>query len=262
MLLQPSVERDDAEIEALDLSKMDEDPLVYFLTPAPSSYPEDEGMDFDMDFDAGIEDSKHPPPIVRSISPSNLSGFGRPPPRPPTPPKSPGTPDLEYDLSSTPDEHEEYDYMDHSWPPLGVNPLSLPRRMKEKFKTHPKHDAFDADGLVPPRTSSSSPRGRAASRLGPKPVAAASSGVARTRRSRTMPSRLSPHAWREPSPDVWSIEEEAEEEEEEGEEMKHGQGSEIGGSGYVEDGKVKAVDIPAAKPEKRVRFVLPGEVGH
>jgi hypothetical protein len=43
------------------------------------------------------------------------------------------------------------------------------------------------------------------------------------------------HLWREPSPDVWSIEEETEEE-------------------LMSDG---GVDIKAAKPKKKVRFVLP-----
>jgi hypothetical protein len=68
-----------------------------------------------------------------------------------------------------------------------------------------------------------------------------------------MPSRLSPYAWREPSPDVWSIEEEPENE-------LH---SEMEGSSFIEegvagvDGKTRAVDIPAAKPKKKVRFVLP-----
>ena len=244
MFLQPSVERDDAEIEALDLARMDEDPFMYFLTPTPSSYSADDAMDFDMEFDAGIEDAKHPPQIVRSISPSSLGGIGRPPPpQPPTPPRSPATPDLDYDLSATPDEHEQYDYMDHSWPPVRAHPLSLPRRLKVKFRGHAKHDMGNssADSLLLPPASPYAPprastRGRAVSRSGPQPVAAPAGS--RTRRSR---ARLSPHAWREPSPDVWSIEEEAEEE----------QGVE------TQESVLGAVDIPAAKPKKKVRFVLP-----
>ncbi|KAK3905934.1 hypothetical protein C8A05DRAFT_12295 [Staphylotrichum tortipilum] len=264
VLLQPSLERDDAEIEDLDLARMDDDPFIYFLTPTPSSYADDAGLDFDMEFDAGIEDAKHPPQIVRSVSPSSLVGLSLPPPRPPTPPRSPGTPDLEYDLSTTPDDHESYDYMDNSWPPQLSVPMSLPRRLKDKFRGgHAPAPLDDGDTLqlppgatVPhsPRTSSSS-RGRAASRSGgPGPAAGAGASVGR-RRPR---GRLSPHAWREPSPDVWAIEEETEEEvvvwggsevEEEGGMTATGGGNGGHGKGVVE--------IQAAKPKKRVRFVLP-----
>jgi hypothetical protein len=256
VLLQPSVERDEGEIEDLDLAKMDDDPFMYFLTPTSSSYVQDETLDFDMDFDAGIEDSKHPPPIVRSISPSSLGGLSRPPPRPPTPPRSPATPDLDYDLSATPDEHEEYDYMDQFWPPKRPNPLSLPRRLKDKFKGHLQPDTDMTDTLAPPvspHLPRASTRGRAVPMSGPKPVATSTGSTSRTRRFRTMPSRLSPHTWREPSPDVWSIEEEPENE-------LH---SEMGDSSFIEEGvaglvgKTRAVDIPAAKPKKKVRFVLP-----
>lgn len=264
VLLQPSLERDDAEIEDLDLARMDDDPFIYFLTPTPSSYAEDAGMDFDMEFDAGIEDAKHPPQIVRSVSPSSLVGLSLPPPRPPTPPRSPATPELEYDLSTTPEDHEGYDYMDNSWPPRRGVPMSLPRRLKDKFRGHtPTTTPDGADtlqlppGAVPPRTSSassssssSSTRGRAVSRSGgPGPgagFASSSSSSSGGRRHRGRPARLSPHAWREPSPDVWAIEEETEEE-------VMSEMEEEGGKG---EGAV-VVDIPAAKPKKRVRFVLP-----
>jgi hypothetical protein len=252
MFLQPSIERDDGEIEDLNLSNMDEDPLMYFLTPAPYSCSGDDGMDFDMEFDAGIEDAKHPSPIIRSVSPSSLEGLSRPPPRPPTPPRSPATPDLDYDLSgTTPDEHEQYDYMESSWPPSRTSSsMSLPRRLKDKFKVHhPKQDFGHQDSLAPPPRTSS--RGRATSRTvgGPQ-----QSFTAPTvgRRSRAAPARLSPHAWREPSPDVWAIEEEPEAE-------LH---SEVGDGSFLEEdagarGNTSPVDIPAAKPKKRVRFVLP-----
>lgn len=253
MFLQPSIERDDGEIEDLNLSNMDEDPLMYFLTPAPYSCSGDEGMDFDMEFDAGIEDAKHPSPIIRSVSPSSLEGLSRPPPRPPTPPRSPATPDLDYDLSGTPDEHEQYDYMESSWPPRRPGSVSLPRRLKDKFKVHhPKQDVGHPDSLAPPPPSPHSPRtssrGRATSRAaagGPQqPFTTSTTG----RRSRAAPARLSPHAWREPSPDVWAIEEEPEAE-------LH---SEVGdGGSFLENAGVGPVDIPAAKPKKRVRFVLP-----
>jgi hypothetical protein len=265
------VEHDEADIEDLNLAKMDEDPFIYFLTPTPSSYPDDEGnMDFDMDFDAGIEDAKHPPEVVRSISPSSLEGLGRPPARSPTPPRSPGIPDLEYGLSATPDEHENYDYMDNSWPPPShANPLSFPRRLKDKFKggslapPSPSSPSSSwSSSLSPPSLSPrTSSRGRAAFRSGPNPIAASPTGGSgsgsRTRRSRGTPSRLSPHAWREPSPDVWAIEEEPEEEEMMHGEMGYGSFTEGYGDAGMIVGKAKAVDIPAAKPKKRVRFALP-----
>lgn len=259
IFLQPSVERNDAEIEDLDLARVGEDPLMYFLTPTPSSYGEDgDAMDFDMEFDAGIEDAKHPPQVVRSVSPSSLGGLSRPPPRPPTPPRSPATPDLDYDMSATPEEHDDYIEAAAGNRPSGA--LSLPRRLKDlasgKLKTHPKQD-LNTDALPPPaphHSSHASNRGRAVTRPGPKPIGTTQGSGAWARRPRTTPSRLSPHAWREPSPDVWAIEEETQEE----------LNSEMGDS-VIEDGetdgvvKARAVDIPAAKPKKKVRFVLPVE---
>jgi hypothetical protein len=264
--LQPSTAHDNAEIEELDLSHIDENPLIYFLNPTPSSYgPEDDDglgggggggdMDFDMEFDAGIEDAKHPPPIVRSVSPSSLGGLSRPP----TPPRSPATPDLESDLSATPDDdndHEQYDYM-------AVSSSWLPRRFKDKFRARlePAVAAYSSPPRSPPPGAAMS-RGRAVTRPG--------GGSFSTSGRRVKPARLSPHAWREPSPDVWAIEEETAEEMGEGSEMEQ---SGMGGDfGFVagEEGEAvsmaRAVDIPAAKPQKknsktktkkRVRFALP-----
>jgi hypothetical protein len=243
------VERDDDEIEDLDLARMEDDPYIYFLTPTPSSYAADETLDFDMEFDAGIEDTKHPAQVVRSISPSSLGGLSRPPPHPSSPPRSPTTPELDYDLSATPDEQEQYDYMDNSWPPKHGHPLSLPRRVKDKFKGHSKQDDI-TDTILPPPPHSlrRSARGRTVSKSVPSLVTGTTGSSSRRRRSTVAPSRLSPHAWREPSPDVWSIEEETAEE----------VNSEVEEIGAMRRGaKTRAVDIPAAKPKKKVRFVLP-----
>ncbi|KAL2152369.1 hypothetical protein VTH82DRAFT_5553 [Thermothelomyces myriococcoides] len=287
MLLRPNIERDDAEIEDLNLVDMGEDPLIYFLTPTPSSYVGDDDVDFDMDFDAGIEDAKHPPPIIRSVSPSSLGGLSRPPPRPPTPPKPSSTPDLDYSLSATPDEHEQYDYMEDSWSPSKRgHSLGLPRRLKDKFKSQPRqHLAGDRSGspdnLAPPGLilsgrgrSGSVARSRAAGVFASpssSPTSSASfppySGASASR-PRSTPGRVSPHAWREPSPDVWAIEEEPEEggmhsevgesggsfADEEDEE--HG-GMASGASESTMVEKARALDVPAARPKKRVRFVLP-----
>jgi hypothetical protein len=103
-----------------------------------------------------------------------------------------------------------------------------------------------AAGLLSPSSPVHSPsgRGRLSRRPGPRPLGAVD---ARGRTTRSWSGRLSPHAWREPSPDVWSIEEETEEEV---------VNSEMGNSDT--EGRTKAIDIPGAgKVKKRVRFVLP-----
>lgn len=206
--------------------------MTYFLTPESEA----DMMDFDMDFDAGIEDSKHPSQIVRNVSPSNLEGFSRPPPRPPTPPRSPATPELEYDLSSTPDSLDDGFLHAAARTHFGMPPLSL-----REFTT----------GKTKPSRVSGSSRGRSMTSTG---------GGDRKKRRTAASSRLSPHAWREPSPDVWSIEEKPEEERIQEEEYD----SEMMDSMVTEGEaavvmRARAVDIPAGKPhKKRVRFVLPG----
>ncbi|KAK3984785.1 hypothetical protein QBC44DRAFT_8171 [Cladorrhinum sp. PSN332] len=229
----PTIQRDDAEVDVLDLTSMDEDPLTYFLTP-------DEGdmMDFEMDFDAGIENDKTPTQIVRNVSPSNLQGFSRPPPHPPTPPRSPATPELEYDLYGTPDDLDDGFLRAAARTPFGMPPLIL--------------KDFAADTSKSSSLRVASGRGRSMTTAG---------HGSRIKR-RTAGSRLSPHAWREPSPDVWSIEERPEEERIEEEEYD----SEMMDSMVTEGEaamvtRARAVDIPAAKPpstRKKVRFVLPG----
>ncbi|KAL2260367.1 hypothetical protein VTK26DRAFT_5638 [Humicola hyalothermophila] len=326
MLLRASADRDDAEVENLDLTKMDEDPLIYFLTPTPSFGEDGDAMDLDLEFDAGIEDAKHPPQIVRSVSPSSLGGgLSRPPPvpaplssspRPATPPRSPATPDLEYDLSGTPDEHDDKDddegYV-HAHTP---GPLGLPRRLRHLAAGKLRGSGGNA-GLSPPPppavrlspppsasplpspSSSSSPsnRGRVETSLdaaGPSSFAHSSSSPSSSPSSgrRSVRSggagglgaagavgtaagggggengmRLSPHAWREPSPDVWSIEEETEEELRRGGSGGGGDGRGVGSRGASEAGdehETAGLDGPAAKPsrnnknmKKKVRFVLP-----
>lgn len=223
----------DVEIDELNLSDIDDDPLTYFLSPASA----DHDADGVMDFDAGIEGaSKRPGPVVRSVSPSSLSPGLRlshspnrvsaePPaaPRPPTPPRAPPTPDLEFDMPATPDD-DEYGYFARAH---GLLPLALrdvvwraKRKVGSRNDTYYDHIAADQDFPSPPCF----PRGVAPHR--PKPV------------------RLSPHSWREPSPDVWAIEEETEEL--------------VGADGGL-DAKTQPINIPDAKPKKRVRFVLPGE---
>ncbi|KAH6626801.1 hypothetical protein B0J18DRAFT_425689, partial [Chaetomium sp. MPI-SDFR-AT-0129] len=210
-------------------------------------------MDFDMEFDAGIEDAKRPLPMVRSVSPSSLEGLSRPPIRPPTPPRSPSTPDLYHDLSATPDDYDHYHFMEGSRSPRHNSPSSLPRHPRDKFRGHPKQQDLPSPyNLFPPPASprNNASRDRARYNTSPKPIIPVSSpSSSSARQSRGMSSsRLSPHAWHEPSPDVWAIEEEPEAE----------VLSEMEDSYYTEDGiGSRAVDIPAAKPKKKVRFVLP-----
>ncbi|EGS17489.1 uncharacterized protein CTHT_0068170 [Thermochaetoides thermophila DSM 1495] len=201
---------DEAITNNSDLAHMGGDPLVYFLTPEPPSYGIEESgisdlgdMDFLMEFDAGIEDAAHPRPVVRSVSPSNLEGFSRPPGLT-TPPKSPTMPDLDYDTTATPDEHDL----------LSTPPSSFSRRLQGPVLGQTQGDRPD-DGrswegsqmLTPPSSTL----------LDGIPCIGLSSTASTSNRGRALrrnlhPRRRSPHAWREPSPDVWAIEEETEEE--------------------------------------------------
>ncbi|KAM7197305.1 hypothetical protein V8F20_006659 [Naviculisporaceae sp. PSN 640] len=259
--LRPTTEINDADIEPMDLSKMDDDPMSYFLTPAPLLDPYNEdAMDFDMDFDAGIEDFKHPPPIVRSVSPSSLEGLSLPPHhhRPPTPPKSPGTPDSSTDQPLTPDDHEDYMRFASL---KNSRSLTFPIRLADitgkKFTS--RHSGRDTGYLSPEITAIGSPvrvpsplSGYTSSSSSTNKYGTSSSSSPRGRTRTMPPRRRSPHAWRQPSPDVWSIEEETQDAIE----------NEIGGesereSRMITRARARAIEIPAAKPTKRVRFVLP-----
>ncbi|KAK0727413.1 hypothetical protein B0T26DRAFT_738136 [Lasiosphaeria miniovina] len=245
--LQPSVDGDDSEIEDLDLSKMDEDPLTFFLTPAPSPYGEgDDGMDFEMDFDAGIEDAKHPPPIVRSVSPSSLDGLSRPPPRSPTPPRPSSTPDLDHDLSPTP---EDFDDDVQAAAKARIHSFRFPLLLKGLAVGKPRVQAKRGNGYTDSSSSLASPSsprgsGQRQSAARPSPRIGHGTGSRRGRSRAVSSSYLSPRSWREPSPDVWSIEEETEEN------INRNMGSTT---------KAVASSVPPAKVQKRVRFVLPVE---
>lgn len=253
MRLHPSIEQDDSLINDLDLSFIDDDPLNFFLTPAPSS--QDDDIDMEMDFDAGIENTKSSVPIVRSISPSSLDGgtLNRLPLRPPTPPRSSGShsPEPDLDMAPTPEDDGE------SYLRFGSSPHTPPYDMpftlrdfadarSKVLKGKGKSVAATMLSPTPVRTSSS--RGRLSHRPGPRPLGAT---LGPRRRTKSWSGRVSPHAWREPSPDVWSIEEETEEEV---------VNSEMGDSVMSDttySSRTRAIDIPAAKPKKKVRFALP-----
>lgn len=209
--------------EPRPLLDIDEDPLTYFLTPAP-----DDGTGDDMmDFDAGIEDTSQPREIVRSVSPSSLDGLSKP--------KGPSS-DIDSDAPATDDDDEDYIRLS----PSKTGMLSLRDLAIDSLRYRPRSPVFgrDASALLSPASSFPAPQRRGRSR-----------NQARRERTRSLSARSRPgHLWREPSPDVWSIEEETEEE----------MLSDVG-SGPRSDDEMEEVreETEAAKPKKRVRFILP-----
>lgn len=209
---------------------------------------EDMDLELDMAFDAGILDSSRPMPIIRNISPSKLGGGLRPPPPPrtPTPPhlrfgshtppsrNSPevSTPDMGIDFDDY-DDGEDYVRLSPFKPgafTLAVPSLHLANTKSAAIaaaKAEEKEE--DRVALMMARGSSYNDedeyfsagpsfhvgrpkmapvnRGRstrpALLHLPPRPRSwSGASGYGN--------GRLSPRAWREPSPGVYSIEEEDE----------------------------------------------------
>jgi hypothetical protein len=215
------------------LEDIDENPLTYFLTPAPDN---NEDMDDfsadDMLFDAGIEDSNNPRKVVRSVSPSTLDGLSK------LRVKA-VSPDFDSDIVTTDDEGDDEDYIRFSPPsPSFLTPfksISI-----EAFKLRSKSPPFGrTNGFLSPAASfpapSSPPRGRTRQTL---------------TRSYSAGSKLPPRArrlWREPSPDVWSIEEETEED------LIMGESTST--PAFAQNNH--SVQGEAAKPKKKVRFLLP-----
>ena len=230
------------------LENIDEDPLTYFLTPAPG--PEDDDDDDDLeehigDFDAGIEDATQPREIVRSVSPSTLDGLSKPSKH------RPASPDFDSDVPTSDEEDDDEingdgdeDYVRFS-PRANFELLALRDLAIDSLRYRPRSPVVgrNVSALLTPSShslSSSPPRGRSQARgsgghRGP--------GGARSLSARTRPNRL----WREPSPDVWSIKEETEEEM-----MMSDAGSD------AEEGS--AIGVAVAKLKKKVRFVLPASL--
>ncbi|KAI0021851.1 hypothetical protein F4780DRAFT_250569 [Xylariomycetidae sp. FL0641] len=230
----PSLDDDcmSTDEEESDIPLAHENPLTYFLTPPTPQ--KDDDLEFDFNFDAGIEDSSHPREIVRSISPSTLDGLKR------YKPKSKGR-DCAI-LDDDDDDDEDYiRFQPRKALPFGFEDyFDRPRHMSPASPTTSASPLAEAS-LSPTSFHVGSPRGRPAKRFAPP------------RRFRNRPSAHTlqrRHSWREPSPDVWSIEEEPERE----------TMSEMGlSTDTVDDGTTQPIDIPAAKPKKKVRFVLPDE---
>ncbi|KAJ6781822.1 hypothetical protein PWT90_08253 [Aphanocladium album] len=253
------------------LEDIDEDPLTYFLTPSADDDDEDSAAFSDdddalMDFDAGIEIAGQPRDITRSVSPSTLDGLRK---------LGLGgghqlhlhrravSPDFDSDglTSDDDDDGEDYVRFSPSPPPAPIRTTRSPGSLLSAMPRHSFSGAFGfrsrspvlgaraGDGFLSPASSFPAPSRPFASTAA---AAVATAGLrgrstfASSRRGRSIPSasaRVSRpgHLWREPSADVWSIEEETEEEL---------MMSEMLGGIPVSSG---------TKPIKRVRFVLPGE---
>ncbi|KAL6879755.1 hypothetical protein HDV57DRAFT_91343 [Trichoderma longibrachiatum] len=225
------------------LEDIDDNPLTYFLTPISADDDDDnadvDDMDLDdvdmMDFDAGIEDASQPREAVRSVSPSSLEGLRKPD----CALRRPASPEYDSDALTTDDDDEE-DYIRFSPSSPSSFMLSPLRDLAvEGLRFRSKSPMFGLANdtflhypgslSVPaPSPSSSGRRGRGRTN---------SRGPTRHHmQTRSLSARVRDnHLWREPSPDVWSIEEETEEE-------------------LMSDA---GVDGKTAKPKKKVRFVLP-----
>ncbi|KAF4975366.1 hypothetical protein FZEAL_7837 [Fusarium zealandicum] len=245
MRLKPTVSTKDEPLPSLD--NIDDDPLTYFLTPAP--YMDDDDLDgIMMDFDAGIEDSSQPRAFIRSVSPSTLDGLRKPGLRP-------ISPDTSSEISGSnneeddDDDDDEEDYISFSPSKHGL--LSLRDIFANSHPPmRPKSPAFNQSSnpvLLSPASFSSPKlrgRGRGRGRHG-----ASSRNVS----TRQRPGQL----WREPSPDVWSIEEETEEE------LMTDVGSSVASQSDIGDDDDNVEEKPkvkkASKPKKKVRFMLPAK---
>lgn len=215
------------------LQDIDQDPLTYFLTPAVG----DDGMDLDdedehmMDFDAGIEDASHPRQIVRSLSPSSLQGLRRP-----TIVRQP-SPDFDSDdfTSEDEDDDEEYIRFSPSQNSLFLNPAQILYNSGVRSRS-PVFSQTDSGYLSP------------ASYPGAIPQAHSLAGRRSFNRSFSARARQG-HLWREPSPDVWSIQEETEEELQ--------RDVRIAGRSPAGNPIVTKQSDGVPKLKKKVRFILP-----
>lgn len=270
-----SIEADDTmDVDHHD-SLIDDDPMNSFLTPTPlldDGDTDDEDvmsldLEMDMAFDAGIEDAHRPAPIIRSISPSKLTGGSRPPPpRTPTPPHlrsgSRSPPSRNSPEVSTPNTDAGFDGDDDYYDDDGEDYVRFtPGSLSPSSPFSLAVPTFNNFGSPKSRCSKARKAGKAAAiaiakaeekeqdrvalmmargssyeddesghHLLPSPSFHVGRPPATRGRSSTssfrpyLPTRprswsgasgygsgrLSPRAWREPSPDVWSIEEDVE----------------------------------------------------
>ncbi|ORY71771.1 uncharacterized protein BCR38DRAFT_454214 [Pseudomassariella vexata] len=254
----PSLDDDNSTDDEFDMPLLERNPLTYFLTPPD---PLNEEPEFEFDFDAGIEDSNHPPEIVRSISPSTLDGLKRYKPKNKT--ECAIVDDGDMDIDDDDDDDEDYiRFTPHNSLNKGGFPFDLPDVGFDRPKPAGVTQTRTTEALLSPSAFHiGSPRGRPAKRFSPPPPPLPPSSTAYypphrrpafpRGRTRSAPLLRRHHSWREPSPDVWAIEEEPEKE----------TMSEMGFSAedllHYDRDKTMPIDIPAAKPKKKVRFILP-----
>ncbi|KAI1100166.1 hypothetical protein F4804DRAFT_55264 [Jackrogersella minutella] len=237
--LPPSLEDDtnydtnSTDEDELDARWSHENPMMYFLTPPT---PKNEDLEFDFEFDAGIEDANRPREVIRTVSPSTLDGLRKYKPKD----KLADCAVLDDDED---DDDDDEDYI--RFHPHGHT--SLPFGFEKFFdQTRPASTITSqtTEALLSPASFHvGSPGGRPAKRFAPprRPLRGRSATQTLQRR----------HSWREPSPDVYSIDEEPEKE------TMSEMGLSVEDLTDDQDGKTHPIDIPAAKLRKRVRFVLP-----
>ncbi|KAI2471868.1 hypothetical protein F4781DRAFT_61704 [Annulohypoxylon bovei var. microspora] len=218
--------------DELDAHWSHENPMMYFLTPPT---PKEEELEFDFEFDAGIEDSNRPREIIRTVSPSTLDGLRKYKPKD----RLADCAVLDDDEDSDSDDEEYIRFHPHGH-------TSLPFGFEKFFdQTRPTSTITSqtTEALLSPASFHvGSPGGRPSKRFAPP---------RRPRGRSTIQSLQRRHSWREPSPDVYSIEEEPEKE------TMSERGLSVEDLIDYHEGKTQPIDIPAAKPRKKVRFVLP-----
>ncbi|KAI1436027.1 hypothetical protein GGR50DRAFT_263975 [Xylaria sp. CBS 124048] len=235
--------------EDLDSAPRPENPLKYFLTPAAL---ENEELEFEFDFDAGIEDSNSPRQKIRSVSPSTLDGLRRYQSKRKDSSCAILDDDEDDDEDNGDDSDDGEDYIRFS--SQKPFPFGLDRYFDRPRHSPPQNSTTSrtADALLSPSSFHvGSPNGGLARRLAPLPR--------RPVRGRTTHSLRRRHSWREPSPDVWAIEEEPEKEtmSEMGLSMVGLDEADFEEEARKKKQKTRPIDIPTTKPGKKVRFVLP-----
>ncbi|KAI0852557.1 hypothetical protein F5Y00DRAFT_175326 [Daldinia vernicosa] len=238
--LPPSLEDDtnSTDDDELDAQWSNENPMMYFFTPPT---PKEEDLEFDFEFDAGIEDPTKPREFIRTVSPSTLDGLRKYKPRDKIKTDCAVLDDNEDDDDDNEDDDDDdedyirFNHHGHTSLPFGFE------RFFDQTRSSSTVTSQATESLSPTAFHIGSPK-RTVKRFTP---------LRRSPRGRWPRQSLQRrHSWREPSPDVYSIEEEPEKE----------TMSEMGLS--VEDlsddqEKTRPIDIPAAKPRKKVRFLLP-----
>lgn len=227
------------------LEDIDKDPLTYFLTPTDETMNvDDEDEDHAMmDFDAGIEDAARPKQIVRSLSPSSLEALRRRHREPS--PDFDDDDDISDDYTSEDDdfldedEEEEEQYIRFSPSPPGPGFFLQPNHTLYNSGVRSRSPVFYP--LYTNNASSSFPPPSA-----PRHSMAGRRGLYRSFSAR--PGRHG-HLWREPSPDVWSIQEETD--------------AQVRSASFsietLREGNPVVSQIDRATPtlRKKVRFILP-----